>query len=393
MMPSTPPFIRDRLTWLAYAMLAYIGFSQSILGPLMPFLRTELRLNYTLGGFLPATLATGLIISGLISDGLARRWSRRVVFWAGSLGLATGVILLTLSYRFESALVAVLAMGTCSSLTQVMIQAILSDRHAERRSIALTEANVAASLSTTVTPLVIGSLQSTGLGWRMVPVLVVIFLALLALTFYPQAIPDRPVAQTQPTEDRGRLPAAFWLYWIVLFFVVAVEMSVVIWATDFLDSVAGLSRTGAVLGYSAFPAAMLVGRIAGSRLTRRSSSLTLLLIALGVTLVGFPLFWLTRLPVLNILGLFLTGLGIANMYPLTLSIAIGLAQDQSNLASARVSMGVGTALLTAPLLLGWLADRLSLQLAYGMVVVLMVAALAIVVNSRGRSGQQLPSQP
>ncbi|HEX5940985.1 MAG TPA: hypothetical protein VFY66_01850, partial [Anaerolineales bacterium] len=74
MMPSTPPFIRDRLTWLAYAMLAYIGFSQSILGPLMPFLRTELRLNYTLGGFLPATLATGLIISGLISDGLARRW-------------------------------------------------------------------------------------------------------------------------------------------------------------------------------------------------------------------------------------------------------------------------------------------------------------------------------
>jgi predicted MFS family arabinose efflux permease len=393
MMPSMQPFVRDRLTWLAYAMLAYIGFSQSILGPLMPFLRTELRLNYTLGGFLPATLATGLILSGLISDGLARRWSRRVVFWLGSLGLAAGVVLLTLSYRFESALVAVLAMGTCSSLTQVMIQAILSDRHAERRSIALTEANVAASLSTTITPLVIGSLQSMGLGWRMVPVLVVIFLALLALTFYRQAIPDRPVAGAQSAQEGGHLPAAFWLYWIVLFFVVAVEMSVVVWATDFLDSVAGLNRTDAVLGYSAFPAAMLVGRIAGSSLTRRSSSLTLLLIALGITLVGFPLFWLTRLPALNILGLFVTGLGIANMYPLTLSIAIGLARDQSNLASARVSMGVGTALLTAPLLLGWLADRLSLQLAYGMVVILMVAALAIVVNSHGRSGQHLPSQP
>ena len=52
-------------------MLAYIGFSQSILGPLMPFLRTELQLNYT-------------------------RWSRRAVFWFGSLGLATGVIPLTL---------------------------------------------------------------------------------------------------------------------------------------------------------------------------------------------------------------------------------------------------------------------------------------------------------
>ena len=392
MMPSLQPFVRDRLTWLAYAMLAYIGFSQSILGPLMPFLRSELQLNFTLGGFLPATLATGLILSGLISDRLARLWSRRALFWLGALGLAAGVLLLAWSHRFESALIAVLGMGICSSLTQVMIQAILSDRHAERRAIALTEANVAASLSTTITPLVIGSLQSTGLGWRTVPVFVVLFLSLLGIIFYRQAIPERPAVQTQSAQEKGRLPILFWLYWIVLFFLVAVEMSVVVWATDFLDSVAGLSRTDAVLGYSAFPAAMLVGRIAGSRLTRRSSSLALLLVALGVTLVGFPLFWLARLPALNILGLFLTGLGIANQYPLTLSIAIGLAPDLSNQASARVSMGVGTALLTAPLLLGWLADRLSLQSAYGLVVVLMIIACLIVINSRGLSEHRVPSQ-
>jgi predicted MFS family arabinose efflux permease len=391
-MPSTQPFLRDRLTWLAYAMLAYIGFSQSILGPLMPFLRTELQLNYTLGGLLPATLAVGLIVSGLISDRLARRWSRRGVFWLGSLGLAMGVILLTLSRSFELALIAVLAMGTCSSLTQVMIQAILSDRHAERRSIALTEANVAASLSTTLTPLVVGGLQGTSIGWRAIPALILFFLGSLAIAFFNQGIPDRSPAQAQSPEKMGHLPVQFWLYWVVLFFVVAVEMSIVVWAADFLDSVAGLSRTEAVLGYSAFPAAMLVGRIAGSRLTRHWSSLTLLLGALGVTLAGFPLFWLARIPTLNTLGLFITGLGIANLYPLTLSIAIGLAQDQSNLASARVSMGVGTALLTAPLLLGWLADRLSLQIAYGMVIVLVGAAPGIVVSSRRRSALQATSQ-
>jgi fucose permease len=273
-----------------------------------------------------------------------------------------------------------------------MIQAILSDRHGERRSIALTEANVAASLSTTITPLVIGGLQSTGLGWRAIPVLILFFLALLAVTFFGQTIPDRPAAQTRSAQNTGRLPVQFWLYWIVLFFVVAVEMSIVVWSTDFLDGVVGLSRTDAVLGYSAFPAAMLVGRIAGSRLTRRWSSLTLLLIALGVTLAGFPLFWLARLPALNILGLFITGLGIANHYPLTMSIAIGLAQDQANLASARVSMAVGTALLTAPLLLGWLADRLSLQLAFGMVILLMIAAFFIVINSRGLSARQAPAR-
>ena len=59
-LPSIQPFVRSRLTWLAYAMLAYIGFTQSMLGPLMPFLRTELSLNYTLGGLLPAAIAVGL---------------------------------------------------------------------------------------------------------------------------------------------------------------------------------------------------------------------------------------------------------------------------------------------------------------------------------------------
>jgi predicted MFS family arabinose efflux permease len=105
------PFIRDRLTWLAYIMLAYIGFNQAMLGPLMPSLRSELGLSYTQGGFLPASLAIGLIVSGLISDRLARLWGRRVVFWSGGVGLATGVVLLALSRRFESLLVAALCIG------------------------------------------------------------------------------------------------------------------------------------------------------------------------------------------------------------------------------------------------------------------------------------------
>ena len=372
-------------------MLAYIGFTQSMLGPLMPFLRTELRLNYTLGGFLPAALAVGLILSGLIGDWLACHWSRRVVFWSGAIGLATSAVLLGLSHRFELALIAVLGMGFGSSLTQVMIQALLADQHAGRRAIAFTEANVAASLSATLTPLVIGSLQAAGVGWRAISVPVVLFLTLLAGTFHRQSIPDGAAARTQSVEDRGRLPFSFWLYWIVLFLVVAVEMSMAVWGTEFLSSVAGLSRVDAALAFSAFPAAMLIGRIAGSRFTRRWSSLTLLLIALVVTLIGFPLFWLARLAALNIIGLFITGLGIANLYPLTLSVAIGLAADQSNKASARVSLGVGTALLTAPLLLGWLADRLGLQSAYGMVIVLMVAACAIVMNNRWLSERRVAS--
>jgi fucose permease len=98
--------------------------------------------------------------------------------------------------------------------------------------------------------------------------------------------------------------------------------------------------------------------------------------------VGFLVFWLARSPILNLTGLFIAGLGVANLFPLAMSIAVGTAPRQSNLASARVFLGTGTAILCAPLFLGWIADRVSIQNAYGMVMGFLVAAPAVTIISR-----------
>ena len=45
-----PTFVRDRFTWLAYLMLGYYAYLQAANGPLMPFLRADLGINYTTGG-------------------------------------------------------------------------------------------------------------------------------------------------------------------------------------------------------------------------------------------------------------------------------------------------------------------------------------------------------
>jgi len=105
----------------------------------------------------------------------------------------------------------------------------------------------------------------------------------------------------------------------------------------------------------------------------------LLLAALGVAAVGFPLFWLARAPALNVAGLFVAGLGIANLYPLALSAATGAAAGQANTASARISLAAGVAILTAPLALGGVADRVGIQSAYGLVIGLLAAAVGMVV--------------
>ena len=376
--PSTNLFVRDRFTWLAYLMLAYYAYSQAALGPLMPFLRAELDLNYTVAGLHISAFALGMILAGLLGDRWAQRRGRRFVFWAGGAGMAAGALILTVSHHVVLTIIGALVMGWLGTYLLVMIQATLSDRHGEQRAIALTESNVAASISAALAPVFIGTFQRLSLGWRTALYLAAATFVLLFVYFQPEPIPDNRPPVTGPTRTgRQSLPVFFWGYWTVVILAVSIEWCMIFWGADFLENVVGLSKINAATMMSLFFGAMVLGRIVGSRLSRTIPSPILLLVALGIVVVGFPLYWLATIPALNLLGLFIAGLGIANLFPLTLSVAVGVAADQANAASARVALAGGLAILIAPLTLGWVADQLNIQNAYGLVVLLLVAAVTV----------------
>jgi fucose permease len=374
-----PPFVRDRFTWLAYLMLGYYAYFQAAIGPLMPFLRAEQRLSYVLGGLHFSAFALGMITTGLTADRLAGRLGRRWTFWGGAAGMGTGAILLTLGRSAAVTIGGAAIMGLCGSLLLITIQASLSDRHGAQRAIAFTESNVVASTCATLAPLCIGGLQQAGIGWRGGLWLMVALAAGLAVAMHRESLPAPGVVTTGRRRAAGRLPAAYWAYWLVIVLCVAAEWCLAFWSADFLATVAGLPRGVAATAVGLFYLAMIIGRVIGSRLAWVMPTGTLLLAALGVAALGFPLFWLARLPALNVAGLFVAGLGVANLYPLALSAAAGAAAGQANTASARISLAAGLAILTAPLVLGGVADRVGIQNAYGLVIGLLVGAVAMVV--------------
>jgi fucose permease len=77
-------------------------------------------------------------------------------------------------------------------------------------------------------------------------------------------------------------------------------------------------------------------------------------------------------------GLFLTGLGVANLYPLILSQAIGAADGDTVQAGARATLASGTAILALPLALGGLADAVGIHFAYAVVLLLLVTIFLII---------------
>ena len=61
-------FQRDRLTWVAYVMLAWFAYLQASPGVVVPHLRDELDLSYSVGGLHLAAFAAGSMVAGLASS-------------------------------------------------------------------------------------------------------------------------------------------------------------------------------------------------------------------------------------------------------------------------------------------------------------------------------------
>ena len=76
---------------------------------------------------------------------------------------------------------------------------------------------------------------------------------------------------------------------------------------------------------------------------------------------------------------------ICNLFPLGLSVAVGLAPERSALASGRAVLMTSFAVLLAPLTVGTLADATSLTAAFAVVpVTLALAAAALTLVRRAQ---------
>ena len=76
----------------------------------------------------------------------------------------------------------------------------------------------------------------------------------------------------------------------------------------------------------------------------------------------------------------MTGLGVATLFPMALSLAMASAPGASHRASARASLAGGVAVLLAPYALATLADAVGVRLGFLIVVALLAAAAAVTLG-------------
>jgi fucose permease len=374
----TQSFQRDRATWLAYVSLAFYAYFLNVLGPITPFLKDELQLSYTVSSFHFTAFAVGMLLIGLGGHFFIERIGRWRSLWLGMFGMSLSALLLLIGRSPVITIGASFFMGWIGSLILAIVPAALSEGHRELRAVALSEANMLSSIVATAAPLMVGWFAHFIGGWRLALGIVAFTPILLLLSFRKGSSSSTDTTASEDvTQSKQPLPALFWIYWIAIVLGVSVEFCMIFWSADYLENVLGMSKANAAQAVSLFLAAMILGRLLGSRLVQHFSTRRVVTISILLASLGFLLFWRTNSVLPGLSGLFLTGLGVANLYPLLLSLTIGAANGNTVQASARTTLASGTAILALPLVLGWLADAVGIHSAYGVVIVLLFSVFLI----------------
>ncbi len=142
-----------------------------------------------------------------------------------------------------------------------------------------------------------------------------------------------------------------------------------------LDASAGV----AAAGYSVFALTMAIGRLSGTALLERLGQTTTLAAGGATAAAGMLLGALAPTVWLTLLGFAVTGLGLANLFPVAIARA-GALTGPSGVAAAS-TLGYGGMLLGPPAI-GFLADWLSLPAALTTVAALAAVAAVVAYATR-----------
>ena len=377
----TPTFTRDRITWLAYLMLAFYAYFLNSFGPITPFLKSEMSLSYTLSSFHFSAFALGMIAAGLGGHLLIERIGRWRALWTGAVGMSLSGLLLISTRLPALTITSSFLMGLVGSLILAVVPSLLSDHHGEMRTVAISEANVIASVVSAAAPLLVGWFAPSIFGWRAA-LAVGACLPLVMRLLLGKGIKLPAASEAEDSSLKGQpLPARYWVFWSALVLAVSVEFCMVFWCADFLEKQLGVPKTSAAQAVSLFLGGMILGRWACSRLVTRFRTETVVVGSLLAAAAGFLVFWLAPVPWLSSAGLFVCGLGVAGLYPLLLSLAVGSASGSSVQAGALSSLASGAAIFSLPLVLGRLADGFGIRSAYGVILFLLAGVLVIVLGA------------
>lgn len=195
-----------------------------------------------------------------------------------------------------------------------------------------------------------------------------VILAVMVFCVLPLLVSE----QRKPSEHRTKFifpDAALLRLAAIAFFGLFAEGAIGDWAAVYLRSNAGATLSLAAAGYAAYAIAMASARFMGDWFTARFSDRAILLGSGLLIACGFGCMLLFHSWKIGVAGLVFTGVGMANVFPVIVTLAARNTRMGAGPAISALSTIGYFGFLAGPPLIGWFAVLIGLDKALGLVVI------------------------
>lgn len=375
---------------LIYVSFISLGLPDSLLGSAWPQMQESLGVSLSLGGVISFLITASTILSSLMSHQVIQRFGTGAVTMCSVALTALALFGFSLSNSFFALCLWAIPYGLGAGSVDAALNNFVA-LHCKAKH--MSWLHCFWGIGATGGPYIMGLCLSRGMGWqagyRTISFLQMALTLILLLSlplWKKQELPLSGGETVRPqTPQWGKLlkrpgvKAALTAF----FFYSALELTTGLWGSSYMVAVRGISAETAAKWISLFYLGITAGRFFSGFLTLRFSDDAMVRLGEGTAIVGILLILLPLHNLFLCLGLILTGLGCAPIYPSLLHATpqrFGKSLSQSLMGTQMAISYLGST--TMPPVSGFLSEKISMGLYP---VLLLVFALSMtVLTEKGR---------
>ncbi|MCK0169191.1 MFS transporter [Jannaschia sp. S6380] len=362
-----------------------VGLTWGCVAAMAPVLKARIGVDDATFGLLLLGTAIGLATTLYV----APRWDRRMGAWAmpaGTVMLALAAVLPAFAVTVPAFFVILAVMGATSGLTDVVMNARVSEIEARTERSLMNVNHAMFSVAYAASALLTGAMREA--GWAPEAIFPAIA-ALVLLTAPFQMMQVAPAATDAELRAR-RLPLSLVALCggIVLIGFMA-EATVESWSALHIERTLRGGAAEGAFGPAMLGLTMAVGRFSGQAVAARLSEIGVIRIAAGLAVAGVLIAAAAPTPVTAYVGFGLMGLGISVIGPMGLALAGRLSTPSMRTAViARVAVIGFLGFFIAPALMGLGAQAFGLRWAFACVAILLALVWPL-----SRFAREAPTRP
>lgn len=375
---------------LIYVSFISLGLPDSLLGSAWPQMQESLGVSLSLGGVISFLITASTILSSLVSHQVIQRFGTGAVTMCSVAMTALALFGFSLSNSFLALCLWAIPYGLGAGSVDAALNNFVA-LHCKAKH--MSWLHCFWGIGATGGPYIMGLCLSRGIGWqagyRTISFLQMALTLILLLSLplcKKQELPLSGGETVRPqTPQWGKLlkrpgvKAALTAF----FFYSALELTTGLWGSSYMVAVRGISPETAAKWISLFYLGITAGRFFSGFLTLRFSDDAMVRLGEGTAIVGILLILLPLHNLFLCLGLILTGLGCAPIYPSLLHATpqrFGKSLSQSLMGTQMAISYLGST--TMPPVSGFLSEKISMGLYP---ILLLVFALCMtILTEKGR---------